>query len=115
MKKRMLNYLNKIDSMLTAGDSNVNWKEAAVAHLVQIEFFQHERMVHLIVTVTFALLTMMAVLAMVVTQYVPLIALIVLLMVLLVPYIAHYYLLENGVQKMYSQYDKMLELGEKDV
>ena len=29
--------------------------------------------------------------------------------ILLFPYINHYYLLENGVQKMYEQYDRMLE------
>ena len=31
------------------------------------------------------------------------------LLILLFPYINHYYLLENGVQKMYAQYDRMLE------
>ena len=29
------------------------------------------------------------------------------LVVVVVPYIMHYYLLENGVQKMYRQYDEM--------
>jgi hypothetical protein len=38
--------------------------------------------------------------------------LIVAFMCLLIPYIAHYYLLENGVQKMYRQYDRMLEYKE---
>ena len=32
------------------------------------------------------------------------------LLVLLIPYIAHYYLLENGVQKMYQQYDKIKQI-----
>jgi hypothetical protein len=37
------------------------------------------------------------------------------ILVLLIPYIMHYYLLENGVQKMYRQYDEMLRrvTGEK--
>ena len=33
----------------------------------------------------------------------------VLFLVLLIPYIRHYYILENEVQKMYVQYDKLLE------
>ena len=34
-------------------------------------------------------------------------------MVLLIPYIMHYYLLENSVQRMYVQYDAMMnKLGE---
>ena len=36
------------------------------------------------------------------------IPLIILLFVLLIPYCAHYYLLENSVQKMYEQYDEMI-------
>lgn len=34
-------------------------------------------------------------------------ALCVLFLVLLIPYIGHYYLLENEVQKMYIQYDEI--------
>ena len=30
------------------------------------------------------------------------------LLVLLIPYVMHYYLLENSVQKMYEQYDRMM-------
>ncbi|MFQ8981070.1 MAG: hypothetical protein ACLR6I_11570 [Waltera sp.] len=30
-------------------------------HLVQVGFFQHERLIHLIITVTFALLEMLAI------------------------------------------------------
>ncbi len=33
----------------------------------------------------------------------------VLMLILLVPYIAHYYFLENGVQKLYGIYDKICE------
>ena len=36
-------------------------------------------------------------------------------MVLLVPYIKHYHLLENSVQYMYEQYDRMLEKSGEDV
>jgi len=36
-------------------------------------------------------------------------ALTLLFLVLLLPYIMHYYTLENEVQKMYVQYDRILE------
>ena len=32
------------------------------------------------------------------------------ILILLVPYIRHYYILENEVQKMYVQYDRMLRI-----
>ena len=38
-----------------------------------------------------------------------LLALFMLLLVLLIPYIMHYFLLENSVQKMYTQYDEILK------
>lgn len=37
-----------------------------------------------------------------------LIVLFLLVVGLLIPYIMHYFLLENGVQKMYRQYDEMV-------
>lgn len=78
--------------------------------LIQIGFFQHERLVHLIVTVTFALLTMLAILGVMLEPQPALFILILLLAVLLIPYIRHYYILENGVQKLYKYYDKLMEL-----
>lgn len=74
-----------------------------------MSFFQHERLIHLIVTVTFALLTMMGLAVYCIAEYMPILAMIGLFMILLVPYIGHYYTLENEVQKMYKQYDMMLQ------
>ena len=109
MKKRILNYLSKIDKLLTESSDNINWDTAIKEHLIQIQFFQHERLIHLIVTVLFALMTIMTLVGMVISFHPSLVALLIALMILLVPYISHYYLLENGVQKMYKQYDRMLE------
>lgn len=75
--------------------------------LVQIGFFQHERFIHLIVTMTFALMTVMTLMGICITGYMPLAALMVLLLILLVPYIRHYYILENGTQTLYRYYDSL--------
>ena len=75
--------------------------------LVQIGFLQHERLIHLIVTVTFAVLTFLAVIGTVVSEQLSLLLLVLLLLVLLIPYIRHYYILENGVQKLYTLYDRI--------
>lgn len=75
--------------------------------LVQIQFFQHERLVHLIVTVLFALLTVGTLFASMVIEQPLLLVLALLFIVLLVPYIRHYYLLENGTQKLYEYYDAL--------
>jgi hypothetical protein len=110
MKKRMLYYLSYYEEItkksLTAEEA-IREKELL---LIQIQFFQHERLIHLIVTVLFALLTVMSIFATLLIPGQPaLLVLDLLFLVLLVPYIAHYYLLENGVQKLYTCYDRLVE------
>ncbi len=73
--------------------------------LTQIAFFQHERLVHLIVTMTFALMTVGSLVGCVLSGNLWLLVLTLMFLVLLIPYIRHYYILENGVQKMYRYYD----------
>ena len=94
MKKRIITYRQKIDSLLANADniSPEQWNAILQEHLTQIVFFQHERLVHLIVTVTFVAALMICN---------PLLyALTLLFLVLLLPYIMHYYPLENEVQKI---------------
>lgn len=109
MKKRILEYRKRIDDLLKADSENTDWQAVLNEHLTQISFFQHERMAHLIVTMTFAVLEMLSVCAFVVSKYLPILALSVALLALLLPYIMHYYLLENETQKMYDQYDEILK------
>ncbi len=75
--------------------------------LVQIQFFQHERLIHLIVTVLFALLAVITILASLIIQEPAVLLLCLMFIVLLIPYIRHYYILENGVQKLYEYYDRI--------
>lgn len=134
MEQRILQYRKSIDEWLekteqsaqTQEDGNAegitrteeqdaNERERIVRdklkeHLTQIGFFQHERLIHLIVTVTFALLEMLAILLSVISDSLFSLLLPVVILILLVPYIRHYYILENEVQKMYVQYDRMLRI-----
>lgn len=116
MEKRIKEYLSWIDSQLETSihdKDSINWQTEIEKHLIQISFFQHERIVHLIVTVIFALLEMMSFLGLLFVFSPGMMALTLLILVLLIPYIRHYYILENGVQKMYRQYDEMLKRKEK--
>lgn len=134
MEQRILQYRKSIDAWLekmeqsaqTQEDGNAegitrteeqdeNERERIVRdklkeHLTQISFFQHERLIHLIVTVTFALLEMLAILLNVISDSLFALLLPVVILILLVPYIRHYYILENEVQRMYVQYDRMIRI-----
>ncbi|MBQ8413396.1 MAG: hypothetical protein IJX12_07325 [Lachnospiraceae bacterium] len=111
MKKRILAYLEYIDNIIEKEDRN--WDREIEKHLIQIGFFAHERLVHLIVMVLFAIGTLMGILYLNYSGKMIILALVVAFMVLLVPYVMHYYLLENSVQKMYVQYDIMLNKKEE--
>lgn len=110
MKERITKYLTFMDELLENidGGEDVNIEYVMKNHMVQIGFFMHERLVHLIVTVLFAIGTFMTIFTYLIVDNMGLLLLALLLIVLFVPYIKHYYLLENGVQKMYKQYDKLL-------
>lgn len=109
MEKRIKEWLNRIEQLKIEELSEEECRKIAQELLVQIGFFQHERFVHLIVTVTFALLTMMFVMGFLALMEPGLLVLTILLLVLLVPYVRHYYILENGVQKLYNYYDTLVE------
>lgn len=93
----------------TMGWTKEEWDKMAREHIIQISFFQHERLIHLLVTITFAILTIATVLFDVFYFSIGVVILTILLLILLIPYIRHYYILENSVQQMYDQYDKILE------
>jgi len=113
MRKRILEYRKYIDELLKkleSGEAEGDIAHIKAEHLVQISFFQHERLIHLIVTVFFAVLEFMAFLFVLLTPNIGTILLVFAVLLLLVPYIRHYYLLENEVQKMYVQYDRLEKL-----
>ena len=106
MADRIRQYMAYIDKLLET-EEELDWEEEMKKHLVQIAFFAHERFIHLIVTLLFTLLTMSVFLYTFEHFSVPMVLLIVILVGLLASYIKHYFLLENSVQDMYEQYDKM--------
>ena len=106
MAKRIKQYLDYIEEILKRED--LDFTDEQRKHLIQIKFFMHERLIHLVVTFLFAILTVAGCMAFVIYEKISLLVLALAFMVLLVPYIKNYYLLENSVQKMYEQYDRML-------
>ena len=118
MGKRMKEYVAamiKLANEMAAenGVSKQNTSEILQEMLIQIGFFQHERLIHLMVTVLFAFLTIFTITAacFLNNSYYGLLfcLLTATCLLLLVPYIHHYYVLENGVQKLYEIYDAIRE------
>ena len=108
MKNNIMEYYKSIDSLLK--NKNIsNIDKIIDSHLVKITFYQHERLIHLIVTLAFALFFLLCFLFTVKNPSIGLFILDFLFLLLLIPYIIHYYYLENITQKLYVQYDKLQE------
>lgn len=76
-------------------------------HEEMIARMQHERMIHLIVTLFVALFTLLAVGFAVLTHWMFAFALSVVLIGLTSAYLVHYFRLENGVQRWYRLSDEL--------
>lgn len=118
MEKRILAYRKYMDELLKCLKEQEPAPEEIERlkkeHMTQVSFFQHERLIHLIVTVTFAILEMLAIFLFMLCPGVAVLCLVVIILVLLLPYIRHYYILENEVQKMYRQYDELCAIEKKE-
>ena len=106
MAKRMKAYLAWLEAQSAQALSSDEKENRCRDLLVQISFFQHERMIHLLVTLAFALFTLLTLFICCFIRLLPLFLLMSLFLALLIPYIRHYFILENGVQKLYKYYDE---------
>ena len=105
MKNEIKEYKEYI--LKQANDPETDKKELAEKLLVRIGFYQHERLIHLIVTMSFGVFFLLSLILAFSNAY--FLALSALLLILLVPYIAHYYFLENSTQELYKVYYSLTE------
>ncbi|MBR5663028.1 MAG: hypothetical protein IKX00_05255 [Bacilli bacterium] len=105
MKEYLYNYIKEIDQLL-GSNKKIN-DDIINNHLIKIGFFQNERLIHLLVTIFYGLLFIIFMTLGFLSYLFFIIAAI--LLVFLLFYIVHYFRLENGVQYLYKQYDKMIQ------
>ena len=83
----------------------------------KISYFQHERLIHLMVTLAFAAFLLFSIFCLFVLPVEFLVAGILLTLIffgLTIGYVMHYYFLENSVQKMYHMRDEIRDFLVKD-
>lgn len=104
LKEYMLLTEKRLSECVTFNEIN----ELLAEHRDKIAFMQHERIVHFLVTMMFALILVIFMSVQFFTESIPLLLLVTMIIVLLGFYIKHYYFLENTVQEMYRVYDRIL-------
>ena len=110
MEKRIKAYLLLTEEWLQGKDklSEQEREKFRQEYFVHLSFYQHERLVHLLVTILFAILTFLSIGIAIVGEYPAMYLVTAALLILLIPYIRHYYFLENAIQKMYDLYDEII-------
>lgn len=111
MTKAIKEYKAKLDTMLISDNKKTDWAKVCEELTEKIKFYQHERLVHLIVTMTVSVMLVISVLAAYIAPEVTPIyfILIGLFLVLDAPYLFYYFMLENAVQDIYKYYDRVRE------
>ncbi len=107
MTKQIKEYLAYVAGFFDKEHSPDEYAAERALLLQRIALYQHERLIHLLVTLAFALLFMISLTLALIKGGVGIFILTLLFLVLLVPYIKHYYFLENSVQKLYTYYYKI--------
>lgn len=101
MKQKLKDYIKELEEKIEKKKIEKNLAEEV---LTKIQFFQHERLVHLIVTFFTGISCVLFLLGFIALEQIGLLFLFILTLCLFIPYIFHYYTLENGVQRLYDIY-----------
>jgi ACR3 family arsenite efflux pump ArsB len=98
-----------IKKFLSDNSEDTNWKKILETHHLMIERIQHERLIHLLVTIFVGIVLIFSILATVITEKMLLIYLDIPLLILFTAYIFHYRFLENTTQNWYKLEDEIRE------
>lgn len=108
---------NYIDNDMKAG-SEEKTRRVLAEFETKIAYFQHERLIHLMVTLFFALFLLLSIgaLFMFPPEFILTgVLLTVIFFGLTIGYVMHYYFLENSVQKMYHMRDEIIAFLDPDL
>jgi hypothetical protein len=103
------NYDAEIRKILEDKDSKADWKKISDRHRLMIARIQHERLIHLLVTIFVGLVVAGAAIITVIVKTNSLLIFIIPLTLLFIGYLLHYRFLENTTQNWYLFEDKIKE------
>lgn len=105
MKKYIRAYIASVEKALA--DNGTDLRKLREELLIQTGFIQHERLIHLIVTVFVGLVLFIGLVVFFVSEMTAFLAVCALLLVLTFAYLAYYYFIENSTQQLYRLYNRI--------
>ena len=109
MGRYIKDYMKYIEKILDGDDADVDYEKLRIDFLLKTEFFQHERLVHFLVTFMVIIALFISVLYIFMTGLQLMSVLSRILLGLTAAYLAYYYFIENAVMKMYRLYDRIMD------
>jgi 4-amino-4-deoxy-L-arabinose transferase-like glycosyltransferase len=115
MGKNLKQHIAFIEKALKNENPDFNWVALSSFNRVQIGFFQHERIIHLLITLFFGLLfVFFAFWGFIFPNYY-IVSIASAILIMLGFYIGHYFVLENGVQKLYLLDNEIIKRLEETI
>lgn len=105
MKQYLKDYTKQIDNLIK---NKKITNQDIENHLVKINFFQNERLIHLLFTLAYGIFLFLSIIISLNNYIFTLITIII--AIFLIFYVRHYFFLENHVQYLYKQYDEMKKI-----
>lgn len=106
MEKTVLTRVKEAEEFLAAGKTE--GRGEYLEYLARwIGYIQHERLIHLIVTMTFAIMSIMTIMLFFMSGNPAVLGALFIFVVTLGFYVRHYFILENKTQYLYDLYDKI--------
>lgn len=115
MEKYLKEHIEFMEKALQKESPNFDGKTLGDFNRTQIGFFQHERLIHLLVTLFFGLIFFTSVVINLWLVNTGILTISVILVIMLGFYIRHYFVLENGVQKLYRLEKEIIQRGQKKI
>lgn len=100
-------YDTKIKKILSAKTSDTDWKNVLENHREMITKIQHERLIHLLVTIFVGIVMSTSSFITIITKKPDLLIFCILLLFLFLSYLVHYRFLENTTQNWYLLEDQI--------
>ena len=101
----MITYLKShetyVSEMLSKNDEHIDWQRIKTLHEQKLNYFQHERLIHLFVMLTTSLAALLSFFFTLLLDIPAFFIMTLVLLILSIAYVIHYFKLENGVQRLY--------------
>lgn len=103
-----------VNEILLSDTDPKQLRQLAEQHEKTILYMQHERLIHLLVTLAFGAFLLISIAIAFIKPVALILVLSGLFFIMLIPYVAHYFFLENTIQRWYRLSDQIKEATGKE-